>query len=99
MEVRLAIHVVPNARVTEAAGRHGAAFKIKVAAPPRDGAANAELVRFLAERLGVAKSAVRLVHGASSRAKLFAVNAEGLGPRFLTAEGVVDPARLSAVFD
>ena len=49
----IAVHVVPRARKTEVAGRHGAAIKIKVAAPPVQGAANAELVRFIAERLRV----------------------------------------------
>jgi len=45
----LLIHVQPNARRTEVAGRHGDAIKIKVAAPPVNGAANAELIRFLAD--------------------------------------------------
>jgi len=63
------IHVQPNARRTEIAGRHGDAIKIRVAAPPVDGAANAELIRFLADQLGLPKSAIEIVSGAGSRRK------------------------------
>jgi uncharacterized protein (TIGR00251 family) len=70
------VHVVPRARITEVAGRYGAAIRIRVAAPPVDGAANTELVRFLAEKLGVARSAVTIVRGASGRRKTISV--EGL---------------------
>jgi hypothetical protein len=63
------VHVVPRARVTAVAGRHGDALKIRLAAPPVDGAANAELVRFLAERLGVPRSAVTIAAGQGGRRK------------------------------
>ena len=59
--VVLAVHVQPRAPRTEVVGRYGDALKIRVHAPPVDGAANAELVRFLAERLGVPRSAVTIV--------------------------------------
>ncbi len=65
----LVVHVVPRARVTEVAGRHGDAVKIRLAAPPVDGAANAELCRFLAERLGVPDGAVTIASGATGRRK------------------------------
>lgn len=67
--VTLRLHIQPGAKKTEAAGLHGEALKIRLAAPPVDGKANACLVAFLADRLGVAKSAVSLVGGESSRAK------------------------------
>lgn len=51
------------------AGRHGDAIKIRVKAPPVDGAANEELIRFLAKRVGVPRSSIRLVSGAASRHK------------------------------
>lgn len=70
---RIVVHVVPRAGRTTVAGRHGDAIKIKVGAPPVAGAANAELVRFLAERLGVARAAVILVAGGSSRRKTVAI--------------------------
>jgi len=52
VSARLTLHVQPRARRTEVAGLHGAALKIRLAAPPENGAANDELVRFLAEQLG-----------------------------------------------
>lgn len=65
----LAVYVQPRAKRTEVAGTHGDAIKIRVAAPPVDGAANDELVRFLASRLRTARSAIAIVGGATSRLK------------------------------
>lgn len=65
----LTVHVVPRARATAVVGRHGDALKIRLAAPPVDGAANTALIRFLADRLGVARSAVIIVSGGSARRK------------------------------
>jgi uncharacterized protein (TIGR00251 family) len=77
--VRLTLHVQPRASRTEAAGRHGDALKVRLAAPPVDGAANEALVRFLAERLEVPRSAIRIESGARARAKVVAV--DGISPR------------------
>ena len=63
------MHVVPRARTTDVAGRHGDTLKIRIAAPPVDGAANEELVRFLAERLAVPRSAVTIAAGLTGRRK------------------------------
>jgi hypothetical protein len=71
--VHLTIHVQPRASRTEVAGRHGDAIKIRLKAPPVDGAANAELITFLAQQLGVSRSAVRIVRGETSRRKLVEV--------------------------
>jgi uncharacterized protein (TIGR00251 family) len=66
---RLVVHVVPRAKRTEVVGRHGDAIKIKLKAPPVDGAANAELVRFVAERLGVRRADVTITAGHTGRRK------------------------------
>jgi len=63
------VHVVPRARATDVAGRHGDALKIRLAAPPVDRAANEELIRFLAERLSVPRSAVTIAAGLTGRRK------------------------------
>ena len=58
-----------RARETAVAGRHGDALKIRLAAPPVDGAANTELVRFLAERLNVPRGAITIAAGHTGRRK------------------------------
>ena len=59
----------PGARVTELAGEREGALRLRIAAPPVDGKANKECVRFLAELFGVASSAVEIRAGLSSRTK------------------------------
>jgi uncharacterized protein (TIGR00251 family) len=76
--VTLRLHIQPGAKKTEVVGLHGEALKIRLAAPPVDGKANACLIGFLADRLGVAKSSVSLVSGESSRAKR--VRIDGVDP-------------------
>jgi hypothetical protein len=65
----LTLHIQPGAARTELAGMHGDAWKVRVAAPPVEGAANEALRSFLAKRFGIAKRAVVLVAGAQSRHK------------------------------
>ena len=72
----LSIHVQPRASRTEVAGLHGDALKIRLAAPPVDGAANDECVRFLARALGVGRAAVEILSGQTSRRKV--VRVEGV---------------------
>jgi len=69
----VALHIVPRARTTAIAGAHGDAVKIRVAAPPADGAANSELVKFLATQLNVPVARVTIVGGAGGRRKTVAV--------------------------
>lgn len=68
--VRLRVRVQPRASRTECAGLIGDELKVRVAAPPVDGAANDALVGFLADRLRVARGAVVFVAGASGRSKV-----------------------------
>ena len=68
--LQLTLHVQPGASRTEVAGTHGDALKVRLAAPPVDGKANAELLRFLAEAFGVPRRNVTLVRGETSRAKV-----------------------------
>jgi len=71
--VLLKIHVVPNARTTEIIGQHGDALKIRISAPPVDGAANEEVCRYFSKLLKVKKSAVAVVSGQTSKQKTVAV--------------------------
>ena len=69
----LELHVQPGAKSTSVVGEHGGRLKLKISAPPVDNKANAHLLGWLAARLGLPKSAVRLVRGESSRQKTVAV--------------------------
>lgn len=84
--VVLTVHVQPNARVTQYVGIHGEALKIRVAAAPAEGAANHELIRFLARRCSIPLSRVRIHSGFGSKHKRIVLNG-------VTAERVI--ARLN----
>lgn len=66
----LTLHVQPGVKRTEVAGLHGDALKIKLAAPPVDGKANAALLKFIAETFGVPLRQVTLKQGEKSRRKV-----------------------------
>ncbi len=59
----IAVRVVPRASKSEIVGMQEGVLKVRIASPPVDGAANAELVRVLAKHLGVARSTVAIVSG------------------------------------
>lgn len=67
--VVLTLKVIPRSSVNAVAGVQADALKLKITAPPVDSAANAEVVRFLAQVLDVPRSAVQLLRGATSRHK------------------------------
>jgi uncharacterized protein (TIGR00251 family) len=67
--VTLAIHAQPGAKRTEVAGVHGGCLRIRLAAPPVEGRANAALIAFLAEQFGVPQRAVTVVRGNAARRK------------------------------
>jgi len=72
-ETLLAVHVQPRAGRSEILGTFQDRLKLRIGAPPVDGEANKECVRFLAATLGVGKSEVRLVRGGQSRRKTFLI--------------------------
>ena len=73
----LRLHVQPNAARTGFAGRHGDAMKLRLAAAPVDGKANAALCAFIADFCAVPKRAVTLLAGETSRTKRLRVEAPG----------------------
>ena len=76
--VRLDVYVQPRASRSEVVGEHGDAVKIRLAAPPVDGAANEELLRFLAKLVGTPAGNVSIAAGESSRRKTVALTGVSL---------------------
>jgi len=80
---RLTVRVHPRAKRSAFTGRLGEAYKLALAAPPSDGKANEECIRFLAEFAQVPRSRVRIVSGVTSRTKV--VELEGVAHADLEA--------------
>lgn len=75
------VRVVPRASKSEIVGGHDGALKIRLAAPPVEGAANDDLIKTLAKYFDVNKSAVEIVSGATAKTKQIRIaggNAEKL---------------------
>ncbi len=80
-DVRIRIRAQPGARRSQIVGWHSDAnnpnqsleLKVKVQAPPIDGAANEALLELLGESLGIAPSHLQLVRGEKSRSKIFSI--------------------------
>jgi len=72
------VHAQPGAARSEVVGVHGDALKVRVAAPPVEGRANAELIACLASCLALGRRAIALQRGATGRAKVFEVSAPAL---------------------
>lgn len=66
----LTLHIQPGAKRTEVVGLHGGALKIKLAAAPIEGKANAALLKYLAECFAVPRNQVVLQQGEKSRRKV-----------------------------
>ena len=75
---RLRLRVVPGASRNQIVGRHGDAWKVRVAAPPERGAANEAVVRLLAEALSVPRGRISVVAGQVARDKI--VELKGFEP-------------------
>ncbi len=73
---RVTVKVHPRAKRTAVTGRLAETYKLDLAAPPVDGKANEECVRFFAELAGVPRTRVRIVTGATGRMKV--VEVEGV---------------------
>lgn len=71
--ITFAVRVVPRASRSEVAGEHDGALRVRVAAPPVEGAANVELMRTLSRALGVPARAVEIKSGQASKTKLVRV--------------------------
>lgn len=89
---RLTVKVHPRAKRSAITGRLGDAWKLDLAAPPVDGKANEECIRFFAELAKVPRSRVSIVLGATSRTKV--IDIQGLSQDQLTKLLVDNDERL-----
>lgn len=91
--ITLALRVQPRASRDEVAGVHGDRLKLRISAPPVDGAANRHLCRYLADLFGVPVANVRLLRGEGGRDKTVEVTGSGALPGTLAALiGAGDPS-------
>jgi uncharacterized protein (TIGR00251 family) len=72
--INFSVRVVPRAARSEIVGEHDGALRVRVAAPPVEGAANEELRRTLARALGVPARAVEIMGGQTSKTKRIRVH-------------------------
>jgi len=67
--VVITVHAVPRASRSEIVREHNGALRVRLAAPPVDGAANEELVRLIARAFGVSQKYVEITAGHASKIK------------------------------
>ena len=68
-QLTFTVRVVPRASRSEIVGEHDGTLRVRLAAPPVDGAANEALVRLLAEAFNTSRDAISIVSGKSSKLK------------------------------
>lgn len=88
--ILLKVRVVPGAKKSEVAGELAGRLKVRLQAPPVEGKANRELLKFLAGALGLKKNRVSLAGGERSREKsvlLAGISMEDARQRLKTATG------------
>jgi hypothetical protein len=73
--IRFDVRVQPRASRDEFAGVREGVLRVRLRAPPVEGAANEALIAFLADELGIPRRDVRIVSGFGSRTKIVEVDA------------------------
>lgn len=84
-------HVQPGAKRSELMGVHGERLKVRLSAPPVDGKANAQLIRFLCHVFAVGKADVAIRRGQTSRQKSVAIVNPGSLPPVCEISPVENP--------
>ena len=88
--VRIAVQIMPNAKKTDVIGVLDDALKIRLQAQPIEGRANDALIRYIADRLDVPRSAVVITHGLTNKRKILEVRTNRVTPE--TVMRTLDPA-------
>ncbi|WP_022852137.1 DUF167 domain-containing protein [Limisalsivibrio acetivorans] len=74
--MRISIYVQPGSKKNGYVGEFDGVPKIKIAAPPVEGAANKAVIKYVSKTLGLSKSSVSIVSGAMSRYKTIEIEAD-----------------------
>ena len=90
-KITLTFYIQPGAKQTEICGTHGEHIKIRLQAPPVEGKANNALITFLAQKLALKPSAIKLIRGHKARLKIVEIQV----PHGLDREALL--LRLTAV--
>ena len=69
-----AVRVVPRASRSEIAGEYNGALRVRIAAPPVEGAANRELIKLLAKSFKLPQNAVEIISGANAKSKIVRIH-------------------------
>ena len=79
----LAVHATPGSRRTSVGGSHDDALRVSVTEPADQGKANKAIIKALGEALGISRSNIVLIRGATHRRKTFSISAP---PKDLTRQ-------------
>lgn len=71
--ITFAVRIVPRASRSEIVGQYEGALRVRVAAPPVDGAANLELIRLLAKKFRVPQRSIEIISGVTSKDKVIRI--------------------------
>jgi uncharacterized protein (TIGR00251 family) len=71
----LILRIIPGAKKDQVEGLHGDALKLRITAPPVDGKANKQLLKFLAKALGLRSRDLEIIGGAKGRNKRIHIHA------------------------
>ncbi len=71
---KIALKIIPNSSKNQFVGMLDGALKIKITAPPIEGKANTQLIKFLSEKTGLSKSKINIASGANSKHKMLFID-------------------------
>lgn len=74
--MKITVYIQPSAKKAGYAGLYNNMPKIKITAPPVDGAANSEIIKIFAKLLNISKSQIEISAGLTSRTKTLSINAD-----------------------
>lgn len=74
--MKIKVYIQPNSKKAGYAGLHDGLPKLKITAPPVDGAANSEIIKIFAKLLNIAKSDITISSGQASRIKILDINTD-----------------------